>query len=75
LADYPDLKASHNFLVLQHELANTENRIQAARRFHNANVRDHNTLVQRLPTNLLASVIQMRRATYFELDNSGASSA
>jgi LemA protein len=71
LADhYPDLKSSHNFLALQHELANTENRIQAARRFHNANVRDHNTLVQSFPTNLLASLMRMHRAAYFELDNS-----
>jgi LemA protein len=70
LADhYPDLKTSRNFLALQHELSNTENRIQAARRFHDANVRDHNTLVESFPTNLLASAMQIRRGSYFELDD------
>lgn len=51
---YPDLRSSTNFLQLQHELVNTEDRIAAARRFYNANVRDFNVLLESFPSSLLA---------------------
>ena len=53
---YPELKASENYLALQLELANTEDRIQAARRFFNANVRDLNTRIEVFPSNLIAQI-------------------
>lgn len=53
---YPDLKANQNFIELQRELSDTENKIQAARRFYNGNVRDFNTSVQSFPTNLIAGM-------------------
>ena len=64
---YPTLRADAHFLALQHELANTEDRIAAARRFFNANVREINQLCDSFPTNLLASAFGFERATYFEL--------
>lgn len=66
---YPSLKADAHFLALQQELANTEDRIAAARRFFNANVREMNQLCESFPTNLLASAFGFERATYFELSN------
>ena len=65
---YPDLKASRNFLQLQEELVNTEDRIQAARRFYNGNVREMNNLVQMFPTNLIASMFGFRLAEYFQVE-------
>ncbi len=53
---------------LQEELANTEDRIQAARRFFNANVRDLNTQVESFPSNLLASVFSFEKASFFEVE-------
>jgi LemA protein len=67
---YPDLKASDNFLALQRELANTEDRIQAARRFYNANVRDLNTRVESFPSNLIASAFGFVQEEYFEVEAS-----
>jgi LemA protein len=67
---YPDLRASENFLALQRELANTEDRIQAARRFYNANVRDLNRRVQSVPSNLVASMFGFKAAAYFEAGES-----
>lgn len=67
--DYPELKASRNFLELQRELAETEDRIQAARRFYNGNVRDYNNTVLQFPTNLVARVFGHDKHTYFELPN------
>lgn len=64
---YPDLKASEPFLRLQRELAETEDRIQAARRFFNANVRDYNNTVEQFPTNLLAQAFGHSTRDYFEL--------
>lgn len=64
---YPTLRADAHFLALQQELANTEDRIAAARRFFNANVREINQLCDSFPTNLLASAFGFERATYFEL--------
>jgi len=65
---YPDLKASGNFLALQEELVNTEDRIQAARRFYNANVRDMNTRVRQFPSNLIANGFGFEIAEFFEID-------
>ncbi|MGL4515055.1 MAG: LemA family protein [Lacipirellulaceae bacterium] len=65
---YPDLKADQHFLGLQQELTETEDRIGAARRFYNANVRDLNLLRERFPTNLVASVHNVQRAEYFQSD-------
>jgi len=66
---YPDLKANANFLQLQQELVNTEDRIQAARRFYNANVRDLNTKVQAAPTNLVANMFGFQQAEFFEVED------
>lgn len=66
--DYPDLKADKHFLELQHELANTEDRIQRVRRFYNGNVRDLNTKVQVFPTNLFAGMFGFTQAEYFEIE-------
>jgi len=66
---YPDLKASENFLHLQRELVETENRIQAARRFYNANVRDLNDRCQMFPTNMMASMFGFKSAEFFEVES------
>ncbi|WP_019147528.1 LemA family protein [Timonella senegalensis] len=67
--NYPELKASANFLELQRELANTEDRIAANRRFYNANVRDLNTKVESFPSNIIAGIFNFVRAQYFETDD------
>jgi LemA protein len=67
---YPDLKANQNFLELQRELSDTENKIQAARRFYNTNVRDLNTAVQTFPSNLIAGMFHVRTREFFDLDES-----
>lgn len=69
---YPELKASDNFLELQRELANTEDRIQAARRFYNGNVRDLNTRIEVFPSNLIANLFSFTQAEYFEIEEVGA---
>lgn len=66
---YPDLKANQQFLALQRELANTEDRIQAARRFYNANVRDMNTRIEVFPSNVVANMFKFERGQFFEIDN------
>lgn len=66
--NYPDLKANENFLELQRELADTENKIQAARRFYNANVRDLNTKVETFPSNVVAQMFSIDKREYFELE-------
>lgn len=66
---YPDLKASEQFLALQNELSNTENRIQAARRFYNGNVKDSNSLVQQFPSNILANLFGFHEASFFEIES------
>lgn len=68
--DYPDLKASDHFLALQKELANTEDRIQAVRRFFNANVRDLNTRIDVFPSNLIARIFGFEPFEFFEVENS-----
>lgn len=65
---YPDLKADAHFLELQRELVNTEDRIQAARRFYNANVRDLNNRVEMFPSSLVAGMVSIGRAEFFEVD-------
>jgi len=64
---YPELKADEQFLELQQELAITEDRIQAARRLFNGNVRDYNQRVESVPSNLIAAIGGFRRRAYFEL--------
>lgn len=66
---YPDLKADRNFLQLQNELVNTEDRIQAARRFYNANVRDFNTRIEMFPSSLMASMMGLTTRDYFEVES------
>jgi LemA protein len=69
---YPDLKASENFLELQKELTNTEDRIQAARRFYNGNVRDLNTRIEVFPSNIIANLFSFNQAEYFEIEEVSA---
>jgi LemA protein len=69
---YPDLKANQNFLELQRELEDTENKIQAARRFYNGMVRDLNTALQSFPGNVLAGMFHFASQSYFELGDADA---
>lgn len=64
---YPDLKANASFLSLQDELSNTEDTIQASRRFYNGNVRDFNTKIQVFPTNLIAGMLGFIKREFFEI--------
>lgn len=66
---YPDLKADKNFQQLQSDLTDTENKIQASRRFYNGAVRDFNTKVQVFPTNLFAGMFGFKSREFFEVDN------
>lgn len=66
--NYPELKASTNFLELQRELRDTEDKIQAARRFYNANVRDLNIKIQTFPTNIVASLFGFKKMEFFEAE-------
>lgn len=68
---YPDLKANQNFLGLQSDLTDTEDKIQAARRFYNGNVRDYNSKLQVFPTNLFASMFGFTPKTFFDIDEKG----
>jgi LemA protein len=72
---YPDLKASGNFLKLQEELTDTEDRIQAARRFYNANVRDLNIRIEVFPSNLVAGLMGFKREEFFEIQTAFERSA
>jgi len=65
---YPQLRSDRNFLNLQQELINTEDRIQAARRFYNGNVREYNNRCQMFPSSLIAGMFGFRPAEYFEID-------
>ena len=69
---YPDLKANQNFLQLQGELSDTENKIQAARRFYNGNVRDLNTTVGSFPSNMIANMFHFMKKEYFDLPDNDA---
>lgn len=66
---YPELKANQNFLSLQTELADTEDKIQAARRFYNGNVRDYNIKIELFPNNLLAGIFGYAKRDLFEVEN------
>ncbi|HOF50193.1 MAG TPA: LemA family protein [Candidatus Colwellbacteria bacterium] len=66
--NYPELKANTNFVELQCELSDTENKIQAARRFYNSNVREINIRVQRFPTNLIAGIFGFKVEPFFETE-------
>jgi len=66
--NYPDLKANENFLELQRELTDTEDKIQAARRFYNGNVRDFNTKIQVFPNNMLAGILGYKDREFFEAE-------
>jgi LemA protein len=66
--NYPDLKANQNFLELQKELSDTENKVQAARRFYNTNVRDLNTGIESFPGNIIANIFKFGKREFFELE-------
>lgn len=66
---YPDLKASQNFLQLQDELSDTENKVQAARRFYNGNVRDFNTKMEKFPGNLISKSLGFVKREFFGIEN------
>ena len=67
--NYPDLKANTNFLQLQSELSDTENKIQAARRFYNGYVRDLNIKIESFPSNVIAGIFNFSRMEFFEVEN------
>jgi len=66
--NYPELKANQNFLELQRELSDTENKIQAARRFYNGNVRDFNIKIQKFPNTLVAGTLGFKKRDFFEVE-------
>lgn len=66
---YPDLKANTNFLDLQQKLTDTEDKIQASRRFYNAGVRDLNTKIQTFPTSLIAQMFKFEKRDFFEVED------
>lgn len=67
--NYPDLKANANFLELQRELSDTENKIQASRRFYNSTVMDMNTAVETFPSNIIANMFHFGQEKFFEVEN------
>ncbi|MDB5188539.1 MAG: LemA family protein LemA protein [Candidatus Nomurabacteria bacterium] len=69
---YPELKANTNFLALQTELSDTENKIQAARRFYNGNVRDYNTKLDTAPANIIGHMFGFQKKNYFDLPDTDA---
>lgn len=72
---YPDLKASQNFVELQQELVDTEDKIQASRRFYNGGVRDLNTKIQTFPHNVVAAMFSFKSREFFELDEAAQAQA
>src|SRR3990170_244925 len=69
---YPQLRAVESFVNLQNELSDTENKIQAARRFYNGNVRDLNTKTDSFPSNIVAKIFNFQKAEFFELEEESA---
>ena len=69
---YPDLKANQNFLELQRELSDTENKIQASRRFYNTNVRDLNIKTESFPSNIIANMFGFAKMAFFQLEEESA---
>ena len=72
---YPDLKANQNFLELQRELSDTENKIQASRRFYNGNVRDLNIAIDMFPGNMIAGMFNFVKKEYFNVEENGPEQA
>ncbi len=68
---YPDLKSNQNFMQMQRDLTDTEDKIQASRRFYNGTVRDFNTKLQVFPTNLFASMLGFKVREFFDIDEKG----
>lgn len=73
--NYPDLKASTNFLELQRELRDTEDKIQASRRFYNTNVRDLNIKIESFPVNLIAGLLGFAKMNFFEVEEAAVKEA
>ena len=73
--NYPELKANENFLKLQFELTDTEDKIKAARRFYNTNVLALNNKIEMFPSNIIASIFQFTKQEFFELDEDEAAAA
>lgn len=71
---YPDLKSNQNFMQMQSDLTDTEDKIQASRRFYNGQVRDYNTKVETFPTNILAGAFNFGKKPFFDIDDAGAES-
>jgi len=69
--NYPQLQANQNFLQLQRDLTDTEDKIQSSRRFYNGNVREYNTALQVFPTNLIANTFGFAAKTFFDIDEKG----
>ena len=67
--NYPALKANENFLQLQNELVDTEDKIQSARRFHNSVVRDFNTMIEQFPSKVVADMFKFTQLEFFELQD------
>jgi len=70
--NYPNLRASENFLELQRELTDTEDKIQAARRFYNTNVRDINIKIESFPANIIANLFRFAKMDFFEIEEAAA---
>lgn len=70
--NYPDLKASQNFIELQRELRDTEDKIQSARRFYNGNVRDINIKIESFPASIIASSFKFKKSEFFEIEEAAA---
>ncbi len=73
--NYPELKANENFLKLQFELTDTEDKIKAARRFYNTNVLALNNKIEMFPSNIIASMFAFKKQEFFELDDDEAQAA
>ncbi len=69
---YPDLKSNQNFLRMQGDITDTEDKIQAARRFYNGTVRSYNTAIQQFPGNIFASMFGFGKREFFDIDEKGA---
>ena len=70
--NYPQLKANENFLDLQRQLEDTENKIQAARRFYNGNVMEYNTTINVFPNNLIVGILRFAKEDFFGLESEAA---
>jgi LemA protein len=70
--NYPQLRASENFKALQDELTDTENKVQAARRFYNTNVRDLNIKIESVPANIIAGIFKFQKMVFFEIEEAAA---